>query len=155
MTPPVEYFFILIQISQKSGLSFSGGSDNQSKPHRKVEYNCSLHVVDVAVQSGIPDEEQYEVAHENHRVLCDRMEALICGSYYPGGGTYATYFEGYPVCIPDVESDSKFKLMRSGGNDRSVQVQNLDTTWSEPGSDQYTPIFYSTLGFTMVEEWVK
>lgn len=153
-TPPTGYYYILIQVTQKTGSSFDG-SAQQSKPHRKAEYNCALHVVDPAIPSGDVGEEQYEVAHTYHRSLCDRIEALICGSYFPGGGAYATYFVGYPACIPDPDSNSVFKLMRARSNDRSVRVVNMDTNWTEPGSDTYTPIFYSTMSFTMLEEWVR
>lgn len=156
MTAPRDYYFVLVQVNQKTGSSNFTASANENKPHRKIEYTCSLHVVDVAVQSGLQGEEPYELVHEHHRVLCDRIEALICGSYYPGGGTYATYFVDYPTCIPDPESDSAFRLMRSRGNaDRSVRIQNMDTMWKDPSADQPTPIFYSVLNFSMIEEWAK
>lgn len=155
MTPPVEYYYILVQVLRKIGTNFGGAPGNQAKPHRRAEYNCAVHVLDVAVASGEAGEEQYEMAHTDHRILCDRIEALVCGTYFPAGGTYATYFGGYPICIPDPDSNSEYKLKRGRTSDRVVNVQNQDTTWTDPNSDQYTPIFYSTLTFTMEEEWVR
>jgi len=149
LTAPRDYYHILVQIRGVRSTSFGGAATNQAKPRRGAQYSCTVHVVDVALPAGA--EEPYEEVHTDFRNLVDGLEALFCGSYWPGSATYGTYFAGLPLCIADPESDSEFSMLRGKTRDREVRVQNMDHNWTEPNSDQWTGILYSTLDFTLEE----
>lgn len=151
MTAPRAFYFICVEAANARSQSFGGNAGTEGKPQRVGLYELSVHVVDAALSSGDENEEPYELMHSDFRTLCDRIEAMVCGDEM--SGTYAAYFTCLPLCIPDPESTSEYRLLRQRGTDRSVRVLNLDTEWQDPNTQQWTPIFYSQIQFSL-EEWV-
>ena len=149
MTAPRAYYHILVQV-QRVDSSSADPIGNQARPKRLAEYEIVIHVVDAAVPSGGAGAEPYVLMHTDFRNLCDGIAALVAGSYWPGGGTYNTYFQSLPLCIRDPDSGSKFILKR-GGRDRAIRISNLDQTWNDPDTNQWTPIFYSVIEFALQE----
>ncbi len=151
LTPPREYYHIKIQVQGTTEASeISPG--NQAKPDRRAVYSCMIQVVDPALPSNVAGEEQYELAHIYFRTMCDGIAAMIPGAEWKSGGVWSSYFADLPICIEDPESDSKFSLARARQGDRSVKVQNMDHTWADPNNDTWTPIHYSEISFTLVEQ---
>lgn len=151
LTAPRDYYHILVQARETRSTSFGGTVSNQAKPRRGVQYGCTVHVVDVAMPTSVIGDEPYEEVHTDFRNLVGGIAALICGSYWAGSATYGTYFESLPLCIEDPDSNSKFSMLRGKQRDREVRVQNLDHNWTDPNSDQWTGVLYSTLDFTLEE----
>ena len=152
ITPPREYYHFKVQVTDAEETSFGRRPGNTAKPKRRAVYNCIVHMADLALPSGNLDEEQYLEQHIDFRSMVDGVAAMISGSYWRSGGTYAAYFEGLPICIEDPETDSKFNLVRGAADDRSVRVQNLDFEWRETTNDVWTPMFYSRCSFRLEEQ---
>lgn len=147
LTPPQEYYHILVQAEGvKEASDVNPG--NQVKPPRVAIYDCTIHVVDPAFPSNIVNAEQYEVAHEDFRTMCDGIAALIAGSTWHSSSVYSSYFTGLPVCMTDPQSDSKFSMVRGSG-DRGIDIRNMDHTWKDPDNETWTPIMYSRISFKL------
>lgn len=151
LTPPREFYHINVQVQAIQEVS-ELAPGNEAKPGRRAVYNCMLKVVDPALPSNVEGEEQYELAHIYFRTMCDGIAAMIPGSYWHSGGIYASYFTSLPICIEDPGSDSKFSLVRSKQGDRSVRVQNMDHSWADTNEEEWTPIHYSEISFTLAEQ---
>jgi hypothetical protein len=152
VSPPTEYYHYKIQITDAEETSFGRRPGNTAKPKRRAVYNCIIHMVDLALASGNLGEEQYLAQHIDFRSMVDGVTAMVSGSYWRSGGTYAAYFVGLPICIEDPESDSSFDLVRGAADDRSIRVQNLDFEWRDTNNDVWTPMFYSRCSFALEEQ---
>jgi len=144
------YYHMLVQVETGQTQNYARQA-NESKPHRRGGYEMTVHIVDAAIGQGTYVE-PYELMDEDFRELCDRVEALVTGSYHAGLGTYASYFQSLPICIADPNTESKFGLPRG---DRQVRVINLDHTYEDPTNEVYLPLLYSQVKFTLEEEWER
>lgn len=152
LTPPNKYYHLGVQVTEAEETSFGKRPGNEAKPNRKAVYKCIVHAADRAMPSGDVGEEQYLEAHTHFRSMCEGIAAMTSGSYWNSGGTYATYFEGLPICIEDPNTDSRFSLVRGNADDRLVRVQNLDLHWADVDNrEAWTPMFYSRIAFSLEE----
>lgn len=151
ITPPKQYYHVKIQVIGVEDMSFP--ARNIVNPTRNPAYDCMVHVVSLARSSGISLEEPYLKIHTYFRSMVEGMVASISGSYWasPINGTYYSYFEGFPVCIEDPDSDLTCKLVKSPRNDRLIRVQNLDSRWLDPDNEVWVPLLYSTIQFRLEE----
>lgn len=152
LTPPKRYYHVKVQVTDVREVSFAGRPGNEAKPRRRAVYSCIVHLADAALPSGDVGEEQYLEAHTHFRSMVDGVAAMVSGSYWRSGGTYASYFEDLPICIEDPETSSKFSLVRGTADDRNVAVQNLDFEWPDVDNEVWTPMFYSRVNFKLEEQ---